>query len=177
MRLFKPLEHMQAALRAASPSAYPLEQYTTIGRQVGYFGYLSLDMVVWAQSIKVLRLTPETAKKVNVTSQRFWLAGIAFSIAHSLAKVRRLAHETKQLRTAIPIPSEKPDEIEAAERKLKIKTLQKERASTHYQLVQDSLDIWFPITTLEFAHASDGLMGLIGVFTSIMALRLQWAKL
>jgi len=176
MRLFKPLEHLQAALRAASVSAAPLEQFTTIGRQVGYFGYLSLDMVVWAQSIKVLRLAPETAKKINLTSQRFWLAGIAFSIAHSLAKVNRLSSETKRLRNAIPIPSEKP-EIEAAERKLKIKALYKESASTNYQLIQDSLDIWFPITTLEFAHANDGLMGLIGVVTSIMALRLQWAKL
>ena len=49
MRLFKPIEHAQAALRAAAVSDYPLEQFTTIGRQLGYFGYLSLDMIVWVR--------------------------------------------------------------------------------------------------------------------------------
>ena len=47
MRLFKPLEHLQAALRAVQSSTAPLEQFTTIGRQLGYFGYLSYDMIVW----------------------------------------------------------------------------------------------------------------------------------
>lgn len=47
MRLFKPIEHLQAALKAAASAEYPLEQFTTIGRQISYFGYLSLDMIVW----------------------------------------------------------------------------------------------------------------------------------
>jgi peroxin-11B len=52
MRLFKPVEHLQAALKAANASsAPPVEQFTTIGRQIGYFGYLSFDMIVWVSSV------------------------------------------------------------------------------------------------------------------------------
>ena len=49
MRLFKPIEHAQAALKAAASVENPIEQFTTIGRQLGYFGYLSLDMVAWVR--------------------------------------------------------------------------------------------------------------------------------
>lgn len=49
MRLFKPVEHLQAAFKAAASAEYPIEQFTTIGRQLGYFGYLSLDMILWVR--------------------------------------------------------------------------------------------------------------------------------
>ena len=51
MRLGKPLEHLQAALRAASSVGQPGEQITTIGRQLGYFGYLTHDALVWVRVI------------------------------------------------------------------------------------------------------------------------------
>ena len=49
MRLGKPLEHLQAALRAAQVAAQPGEQITTICRQLGYFGYLTYDALVWVR--------------------------------------------------------------------------------------------------------------------------------
>lgn len=47
MRLGKPVEHLQAALRAVHTQADAGEQITTIGRQLGYFGYLTYDAIVW----------------------------------------------------------------------------------------------------------------------------------
>ncbi|KAF8329148.1 peroxisomal biogenesis factor 11 [Cantharellus anzutake] len=173
MRLFKPIEHAQAALKAVSSVPYPIEQFTTIGRQLGYFGYLSLDMVVWANSIKFLRLDPETAKKVNKTSQRFWLSGILFSILCGLAKTGRLASEIQSLDQS---PHSSAKGADDAERKVQIRALQAARASARYQLVQDSLDIWLPVTSLELAKLNEGTLGLIGTITSLMALRVNWAK-
>jgi len=49
MRLFKPLEHLQAALKAIQSSGTPLEQWTAIGRQLSYAGYLSFDALVWVR--------------------------------------------------------------------------------------------------------------------------------
>jgi len=49
MRLFKPLEHLQAALKAIHSSGTPLEQWTVIGRQLSYAGYLSFDALVWVR--------------------------------------------------------------------------------------------------------------------------------
>lgn len=47
MRLGKPVEHLQAALRATFSSGPIQETITTIARQIGYFGYLSTDAVIW----------------------------------------------------------------------------------------------------------------------------------
>jgi peroxin-11B len=47
MRLGKPVEHLQAALRAASSTGEVGEQVTSIGRQLAYFGYLTYDAALW----------------------------------------------------------------------------------------------------------------------------------
>jgi peroxin-11B len=108
MRLGKPLEHLQAALRAAHSSGDAAQQITKVGRQLSYFGYLSYDTLIWvstpccvdiayssriyqfmqANAVKFLSLRPETAKKVGKISNRFWLAGILFGIAHGILEVR-----------------------------------------------------------------------------------------
>lgn len=54
MRLGKPIEHLQAALRAAQSTGEPAEQITTICRQLGYFGYLTYDAFVWVRSPIIL---------------------------------------------------------------------------------------------------------------------------
>lgn len=38
--------------------------------------------------MKAVNLKPETAQKVGKLANRFWLAGILFSIAHGVVKVR-----------------------------------------------------------------------------------------
>ena len=87
MRLFKPLEHLQAALKASAASKIPLaEQYAAVFRQLSYAGYLTFDSLVWANSVRFVTFTPQRAAKVNKVSQRFWLAGILFSIAAGALK-------------------------------------------------------------------------------------------
>ena len=117
MRLFKPLENLQAALRAMQSPTTSLEQLTTIGRQLGFFGYLTYDMISWvwhvtlfplfsnlssvpsqAHSIRFITFTPERATKVNKTSLRFWLVGILFSIANGVLKVVKYNVYSTQIR-------------------------------------------------------------------------------
>jgi hypothetical protein len=40
-----------------------------------------------ANAIKFIALKPETSQKVQKISNRFWLAGILFSITHAVLKV------------------------------------------------------------------------------------------
>jgi peroxin-11B len=47
MRLGKPVEHLQAALRAAQSPTELGEQLATVGRQLAYFGYLTYDATIW----------------------------------------------------------------------------------------------------------------------------------
>jgi len=45
------MEHLQSALRAAQITGDFKEQLTTIARQLGYFGYLTYDTVVWVGTL------------------------------------------------------------------------------------------------------------------------------
>ena len=47
MRLGKPIEHLQAALRTALAPGPAAEQLTAVARQLAYFIYLSLDALAW----------------------------------------------------------------------------------------------------------------------------------
>ncbi|KAH9946817.1 peroxisomal biogenesis factor [Amylocystis lapponica] len=168
-RLGKPIEHLQAALRAAQTAGETGEQITMIGRQLCYFGYLSYDAAVWVNAIKFVNFKPSTAEKVNKTANRFWFAGIALSITHGLLKAGRLANDVKKLhRTSL---GEKGAEVD---RELKLKSVGAAREATRYQFLIDLLDVWIPATNLGLVNFSDGLLGIFGLITSLMALSQQW---
>lgn len=159
LQLFKPIENLQGALKAVAAPAPAAEQFTAIGKQVGYFGYLTLDMFVWVSSllshlescmlklanshvlsslylptkktqhkqlnaIKFLRLPPSQAKRLNDTANRLWLAGIAFSIANSLAKIGRLGQDIQALKRGTNT-SEKTVVTDEVDRKAQVKALAK----------------------------------------------------
>lgn len=90
MRIGKNVEHLKAASAAAdSKTLDPLLRYATVGRQLGYFGYLSFDMgtVLDATGIK----KSPNAKNLQVHAYRCWAAGILCSIlaqSYTLYKLR-----------------------------------------------------------------------------------------
>jgi len=174
MRLGKPMEHIQSALIAATKSStYSAEQLTTVGRQLGYFGYLCYDTLVWAHAIKVISLQPETAQKVSKMSNRFWLTGIVFSIAHGIIKSSRLSKEAKAAKGGSAAWAEKDVGV-IAEREAKARTIAIAKAANRQQLVQDVLDGCIPGTSLGFLNLNEGVLGIVGFITSVMALRKQW---
>ncbi|PCH33514.1 peroxisomal biogenesis factor 11 [Wolfiporia cocos MD-104 SS10] len=157
MRLGKPVEHLQAALRAAQLNADFGEQLTSICRQLGYFGYLSYDALVWANTVKFFNLKPSTAEKVSKNANRFWFAGILFSIVHGLLKAGRLANEAKRLHNA-----QFSDKGDTADREAKLKALSVTREATRTQFIVDLLDIWIPATNIGIANLNDGVLGIFG---------------
>ena len=50
MRIGKPLEHLQAAVKGLDISD-PVLKITTVGRQIGYAGYLVNDMLIWVRML------------------------------------------------------------------------------------------------------------------------------
>jgi peroxin-11B len=174
MRLGKPMEHAQAALKASNAPGPTLETLTTVGRQIGYFGYLAYDAIVWANAVKFITLKPETAQKVQKTSNRFWFAGLIFSLIHGSIKGARLSSELKQLRS--PSYGEKTVSSDA-DRAVKKQSLYNSQSAMRYQFVQDMLDIWLPASNLGLASVNEGLLGILGLVTSLMALNSQWKAL
>ncbi|KAF7789908.1 hypothetical protein EIP86_000856 [Pleurotus ostreatoroseus] len=157
MRLGKPMEHLQAALRAMGSAGPASETITTIGRQISYFGYLTNDALVWANTIKFWNFKPSTAARINKLANQFWLAGILFSVTFGLLKAGRLANETKQIQSG---PwAEKGVE---ADRDIKLASIAKARDATRQQFIIDLLDVWIPATNLGLVNLNDGIVGIFG---------------
>ncbi|KAJ7110083.1 peroxisomal biogenesis factor 11 [Mycena epipterygia] len=171
LRLGKPMEHLQAALRAALTTAPASEQILTIARQIAYFLYLSFDTFSWAQSIKFANFHPDTAAKIGKLANRSWLAGIIFSIAHAAIKTMRLTRETKVLQ--VKQHGEKDLGLEA-DREARLRVVATTRAAVRHQFIIDVLDLWNPATSLGFSNLNDGVVGIFGVISSLMALEKQW---
>ncbi|THH32003.1 hypothetical protein EUX98_g2179 [Antrodiella citrinella] len=157
MRLGKPIEHLQAALRAYQTSGIAAEQITIIGRQLAYFGYLSYDAFVWANAVKFFNLAPSTADRVSRISNRFWLSGILLSITHNLLKAGRLANEVKLLQG-----QSWTDKGLAVDREARLLSLDSQRAGVRYQFVMDVLDVWIPASGLGLVSFNDGVLGIFG---------------
>ncbi|KAF9229429.1 peroxisomal biogenesis factor 11 [Gyrodon lividus] len=172
MRLGKPIEHLQAALRAAQSTGELGEQLMTIGRQLAYFGYLAYDAIVWANAVKVINLKTSTSQRVTKISNQFWLSGILLSVMHALLKAGRLAQEAKKLR-ASESWGEK-DLGDEAQREVKQLALEKMLVDTRYQFIIDILDIWIPASNLGLVNVNDGVVGFAGFISSVMGMRAQW---
>lgn len=100
LRLAKPVEHLQAALRATQTTGPLGEQLTTVARQLAYFFYLGYDAIVWANAIKFINLSPEKAQRANKIANRFWLSGITLSIINAAFKTQRISAEISRLQHA-----------------------------------------------------------------------------
>ncbi|TFK30562.1 peroxisomal biogenesis factor 11 [Coprinopsis marcescibilis] len=172
MRLGKPIEHLQAALKTAFAPAPPIETIASVARQIAYFTYLSYDVVVWANSIKFITLAPETAKRVAKASFRFWFAGIAFSLVSSALKLSRLAAQAKKLKESRPWGEK--DLAEEAARETKLEAVQTARLATRQQLTIDLLDVWIPATGAELVNINEGTLGLLGLASSILGIKSHW---
>nr|GAT58977.1 peroxisomal biogenesis factor [Mycena chlorophos] len=171
MRLGKPLEHLQAALRLSLASGPAPEQITAVARQLAYFFYLSLDAIAWAHTIKFANLKPETATKLTKTANRAWLAGILLNIVHAAIKTVRLRKEAKVLRYET---SEKEVGVEA-DRQTRLRAIATSREAIRHQFIIDALDLWTPATALGLSTLNDGFVGIFAMISSFMALEKLWA--
>ncbi|EDR15649.1 uncharacterized protein LACBIDRAFT_187325 [Laccaria bicolor S238N-H82] len=172
LRLGKPVEHLQAALRATFAPGPASETITTVARQVAYFGYLSYDVLVWANSIKFINLNPETAKRIAKTSFRLWFAGIVFSLINGVLKASRLAQEIKKLQDTRAWGDK--DLGEEAARETRLNAVQAARRSTRDQLVIDLLDVWIPATGAGLLDVNEGTLGILGLISSLLGIKAQW---
>ncbi|GAA6004870.1 hypothetical protein JCM10207_008435 [Rhodosporidiobolus poonsookiae] len=169
MRIGKPVEHLQAAVKGLDISD-PVLKITAVGRQLGYAGYLFNDMLVWLHTAKVRPFTAPTVQKLNQRAARLWFAGIAFSIVSSVYRLVDLSRREQAVRKV------RSDSEKEAERKVELKTVRAQQSAVRTQLTQDALDILIPAGTLGYHSLDDGIIGLVGTVTSVMGLRAQMQK-
>ncbi|KAF7307026.1 Peroxisomal biogenesis factor [Mycena indigotica] len=179
MRLGKPFEHLQAALRAALSAGPALEQLLAVARQLAYFFYLSLDALAWAHSIKFTTFKAETATKITKIANRAWLAGILLSIINAEAKLLRIRAGEGDKDVGLEADRQARLKLIATyvsqEYRSTIVDFASNRSAIRHQFIIDALDVWIPATALGLSNLNDGVVGIFGVISSAMALEKLWA--
>lgn len=157
MRFLKPLNHLQTASKAYDNKLMDsVLQSTTVIRNLGYAGYLTLDSITWFKLLglldkKKLTLVPKWAT-------RCWGIGLVAGLVNS---VRLYRINTAKL--AVADEKTDTDAISA-------KIYQAKR-----KLVWDLLDLFICLNTLDYLHFTEGDVGFAGTITSIMGLKDLWA--
>jgi hypothetical protein len=89
LRAGKNVEHFKAAAVAADAKTMdPVLRYTAVGRQLGYAGYLSMDLQTLLDAVGVRKT--KSAKKFQTEAFRFWAVGIMCSIVAQTYTLWRL---------------------------------------------------------------------------------------
>ncbi|KAI4211503.1 MAG: hypothetical protein LQ351_005679 [Letrouitia transgressa] len=164
LRLGKNVEHIKAAALAydSKSSLDEFQRYCTVGRQLGYAMYLSLDMMTFLDSAGIRKW--EGAKRVQREAMRAWAVGLLFSMVaggYGLLQLRR---------------REKGLDRKEGEGVVEGKKIARERDATRIQLVSDVCDLAIPGSALGWAELDDGLVGLAGTASSLIGVMTTWNK-
>jgi peroxin-11B len=162
-RIGKPLSHAKiAATSYHNKTADPVIRASTIGRNLGFVCYLTLDSLVWLHGSRVHQFPADKFARIQQTANRFWLAGLVSSILGSLYKYQQARATTFVLAGE--------QEKDAAS----IKKVEADKCAAVKQLVWDILDSTIPLSALKIVDLDDGVVGLAGLITSVMGLKQVW---
>ncbi|PWY91944.1 peroxisomal biogenesis factor [Aspergillus sclerotiicarbonarius CBS 121057] len=164
LRIGKFVEHLKAAALASDNKSPidPVLRYLSVGRQLGYAGYLSLDTITVVDTIGVRKLA--SAKRLQESAYRSWMAGLVCSALAGVYTLFRLREKEKTL------------DRKEGEGVVEAKKLEKERSAARIQLISDLCDLTVPVSALGFASLDDGVVGLAGTVSSLIGIWSQWRK-
>ena len=187
LRIGKNVEHLKAAATAAdtkSPDAFL--KFTSVGRQLGYAGYLSCDSATVLDAAGVKKWSK--AARFQQEAYRFWAIGIICSIAGQLYTLWRLQQrETKvdkkdgegvveSKRITLYVTSCAGSTYPCIIPQHTLTFLNSERAASRKQLLCDLCDLCVPTSALGWIPFDDGVVGLTGTLSSIIGIIAQWKK-
>lgn len=162
-RAGKNVEHLKAAAVAADAKALdPVLRYATVGRQLGYAGYLTFDLATLLDAIGVRKSAK--AKTFQREAYRFWAIGILCSLVAQLYTLHILRQREARV------------DKKEGEGVVESKKIALERSASHLQLFSDLCDLAIPSSALGWVGFDDGLVGLAGTVSSLIGLQLQWRK-
>lgn len=163
MRVGKNVEHIKAAAVAAdSKTMDPVLRYAAFGRQLGYAGYLTLDMLTVLDATGIRKW--EGAKTAQKEAYRFWAMGLICSVVAQAYTLYRLREREAKV------------DKKEGEGVVEAKRIALERAASQLQLFSDLCDLTVPTTALAWVGFDDGFVGLAGTVSSLIGMYTQWKK-
>lgn len=172
MRIGKPFEHLQAALKATKEMSDPVVGVCAAGRQISYAIYLFNDMLIWADKIKFITLDKIDLALVNKRAAQFWMAGISLNVISGLYKHQQVQSKLRKLKRS----NKSFGEQEKEEKKYQIQSISAQAFAVRLQLLQDFCDLLSPTSTLGYHSLNDGIIGGAGTISSLLGLRSQINK-
>jgi Peroxisomal biogenesis factor 11 (PEX11) len=89
LRAGKNVEHLKAAAAVSDNKTLdPVLRYAAVGRQLGYAGYLTLDMATLLDATGIRK--SESAKRFQKEAYRFWAMGLLCSVTAQLYTLYQL---------------------------------------------------------------------------------------
>ncbi|RPA84755.1 peroxisomal biogenesis factor 11 [Ascobolus immersus RN42] len=163
MRVGKNVEHFKAAGEAVDKRGVdPITRYLSVGRQLGYGGYLTFDALTVLDAAGIYKYA--AAKKFQRWAYKFWLAGIVFSIVSGIYSLNKMKEKTRRAEKAV-VPSG-----------TEVMKLEKEKKVLNLQLLSDIADFCIPSSALGYLNLDDGFVGLAGMVSSYIGLQGAWNK-
>ncbi|KAK4158337.1 peroxisomal biogenesis factor 11-domain-containing protein [Chaetomidium leptoderma] len=163
LRAGKNVEHFRAAAVAADAKTMdPVLRYTAVGRQLGYAGYLTMDLATLLDATGIRKTA--SAKRFQHEAYRFWAAGIACSVVSQLYTLYQLRQREARV------------DRKEGEGVLESKRIAMERAGSRLQLTSDLCDLAVPLSALKWVGLDDGIVGLAGTLSSLIGVYSQWKK-
>ena len=173
MRFFKPVNHLQLASKAFDNKLMdPILQFTTIVRNLGYAGYLTIDAIVFFKLLGIIdkKKYPNLGKYAS----RFWLLGLIAGLINSLRIIYSLnSYENDQKNTQDEKVKETETETET-ETKADTVAINQKLYQAKRKLIWDLLDTFIALNSLDILHFTEGDVGLAGVITSLLGLQDLW---
>lgn len=163
LRAGKNIEHFKAAAAASDAKATdPVLRYTAVGRQLGYAGYLTLDLATLLDATGI-RKSP-SAKRFQQEAFRFWAMGLACSVVAQTYTLYQLRQREARV------------DRKEGEGVVESKRIAMERAASRIQLTSDLCDLTVPLSALAWVALDDGVVGLAGTLSSLIGVYTQWKK-
>ncbi|KAI1387382.1 peroxisomal biogenesis factor 11 [Hypoxylon trugodes] len=167
LRFGKNVEHLKAAALAADTAkagslADPVLKYATVGRQIGYAGYLTFDGATLFDALGVRKW--DGAKRAQREAYRFWAAGLVCSVVAQAYTLYRLREREAKV------------DKKEGEGVVESKRIALERSVSQLQLLSDLCDLTVPTAALGWVGFDDGVVGLAGTVSSLIGVYTQWKK-
>ncbi|KAF4554412.1 Peroxisomal biogenesis factor 11-like protein 1 [Elsinoe fawcettii] len=166
LRIGKFIEHLRAAALAFdSKTLDPVLKYLAVARQLGYAGYLFNDMLTYLDAAGVRK--NEGVKTLQKQAYQFWALGLGASVLSGVYSLYKIQTENRSA-----VESQSTD----AEKKVEGKRVLRNKTAATQQLVSDLCDLTVPSSALGWTDLDDGIVGLAGTVSSLIALNTQWKK-
>ena len=160
-RLGKSADHLRAALQTIHLTDVTLRVLITLNK-LNRALYLIIDNLLWGAKMNLIKVNVE---KWNNWAMKFWLLAILLGLSRDLYELFVVAKTIR--RTTVP-SGEQPSLHGAAVMAL----------YTHpplaLDLIKNTADMFIPSAKLEVLHVSGGVVGIMGVVSSLASLMSLW---